>query len=590
MFQSIKNLGLGMRITLATVFVLLVVVGVNYVVFVNGYRSSAHNQMIERAAAFTALADETKNHVGRLAEAGAFDMDHLVEELKAITAKGGHYRESTIFSTLPIVAGWTAAGEAAEREGMDFNIRAFRARNKDNEPVPGGFEANLLTDLEKQVTSKGADWITRVNPDTNSLHFMRAVTLTADCMMCHGQPGNQWDTDKDGKDVLGFAMEGWKVGDMHGAYQIVAPLAPLDAQVASFIGSGLMVSVPLVILSIIGFVVMLRFMFARPVRAMIERVRDIAEGDGDLTARIEVKREDELGQLAKFFNAFIANIQDIIRQVSGSASDVASAATEIASSSEQMSRGMSEQSAQVSQISSAVEEMAASVSEVARKSNEATHEAGESGRVAEEGGTIVQSTIEGMQSINEAVLAGAASVEELGRRGQQIGEIIDVINDIADQTNLLALNAAIEAARAGEHGRGFAVVADEVRKLADRTTKATEEISESIREIQSETSNAVARMNTGTEQVNEGVERATNAGRSLEQIVSSARSVATVISEIAAATEEQAATSDEISRNIEAINAVTQETVQGASQAASASVELSNRAEQLRALVSRFRV
>ncbi len=585
-----SKLGLGARITIVAVLVILGVVGVNYMVFAKGFRVSAHEKMIERAASFTALADETKNHVGKLAAANAFDRELLVNELKEITSKGGHYRDTTIFNTLPIVAGWTAAGEAAEREGMEFNIRAFQARNPGNEPTSGSFEAELLKDLEVQVGGGGDDWVSRVNPDTNSLHFMRAVTLTEDCMMCHGEPGGKYDTDGDGKDILGFAMEGWKPGKMHGAYQIVAPLGPLDAQVASFIGSGLMVSVPLVIVSIIGFVLLLRLMFSRPVRAMIERVKDIAEGEGDLTARIEVKREDELGMLARYFNSFIEKIQDIISQVASSANQVASAATEIAASSEQMSQGMERQSSQVAQISSAMEEMAASVNEVARKSNDATQEASESGRVAEEGGTIVQSTVEGMQAISEAVSAGAVSVEQLGKRGEQIGAIIEVINDIADQTNLLALNAAIEAARAGEHGRGFAVVADEVRKLADRTTKATEEISESIREIQTETANAVQRMNTGTEQVNEGVQRATLAGESLEQIVQSARSVSSVIAEIAAATEEQAATSEEISRNIEGINAVTQETVQGANQAASASVELSSRAEELRALVSRFKI
>ena len=590
MSKVFNKLGLGARITIVAVFAILGVVGVNYFVFSSGFRDSAQEQMIERAASFTALADETKNHVGKLAAANAFDREALVAELKQITDNGGHYRDSTIFNTLPIVAGWTAAGEAAGREGMDFTIRAFDARNPDNEPAPGSFEAQLLQDLEDQVAGGSDDWIARVNDDTNSLHFMRAVTLTQDCMMCHGQPGNKWDADGDGKDILGFAMEGWSVGESHGAYQIVAPLAPLDAQVASFIGSGLMVSVPLVIITVIGFVFMLRFMFSRPVKAMIDRVRDIAEGEGDLTARINVKREDELGQLARFFNVFIEKIQDIIRQVASSSNEVASAATEIASSSEQMSRGMEEQSSQVAQISSAVEEMAASVMEGARKSNDATSEAADSGRGAEEGGQIVHSTVEGMQAISEAVSAGAVSVEQLGRRGEQIGEIIEVINDIADQTNLLALNAAIEAARAGEHGRGFAVVADEVRKLADRTTGATREISESIREIQTETANAVERMNTGTEQVNEGVERATQAGQSLEQIVASAQSVSGVISEIAAATEQQAATSEEISRNIEGINAVTQETVQGSSQAASASVELSNRAEELRALVSRFKI
>ncbi|MFG0292411.1 MAG: methyl-accepting chemotaxis protein [Phycisphaerales bacterium JB050] len=584
------RIGLGVRITIVAVLVVLTVVGVNYAVFAKDYRASMHEKMIERAASFTALADETKNHVAKLAAANAFDREGLVREYEEITSAGGHYRDSTIFSTLPIVAGWTAAGEAAEREGMDFNIRAFNARNPDYEPSNGSFEADLLGDLVSQVSSGGDDWIARVNPDTNALHYLRAVTLTEDCMLCHGQPGGKYDQDGDGKDLLGFPMEGWTPGGMHGAYQVVAPLGPLDAQVASFLGSGLAVSVPMVVIAIVGFVVMLRLMFSRPVRAMVERVKDIAEGEGDLTARITVKREDELGLLARYFNIFIENIQGIITQVTASANQVAAAATEIAASSEEMSRGMEQQSSQLAQISSALEEMAASVTEVARKSTDATREASESGRAAEEGGTIVQGTVEGMQAISEAVTASADSVGQLGRRGEQIGEIISVINDIADQTNLLALNAAIEAARAGEHGRGFAVVADEVRKLADRTTKATEEISESIREIQSETANAVQRMNTGTDQVNEGVERATQAGQSLDQIVQSARSVSSVIAEIAAATEQQAATSEEISRNIEGINAVTQETVQGASQAASASVELSSRAEELRALVSRFKI
>jgi methyl-accepting chemotaxis protein len=327
-----------------------------------------------------------------------------------------------------------------------------------------------------------------------------------------------------------------------------------------------------------------------PVNLLIERLKDIAQGEADLTRRVDEQRPDELGELGKWFNAFVVRIQDIMLQVRGSAQDVAAASTEIAASSEEMARGMEQQAEQVTQISSAVQEMSASVVEVGAKSATARDRSEASGQSATQGGQVVAETIAGMQAINEAVSASSQSVTELGKRGEQIGEIIKVINDIADQTNLLALNAAIEAARAGEHGRGFAVVADEVRKLAERTQKATEEVGESIRAIQDETRRAVDRMDSGTKQVETGVQKAQAAGESLNMIVNNVKDVASMIQNIAAAAEQQGSASEQISRSLENINSVTREATSGASQAAQASSELSNKAEQLRELVSRFKL
>jgi methyl-accepting chemotaxis protein len=315
-----------------------------------------------------------------------------------------------------------------------------------------------------------------------------------------------------------------------------------------------------------------------------------AVAQGDLTRRIDVLGRDEVGQVAGKFNHVIEQLAGIINQLSGTSREVASAASQIAASSEQMAAGMREQSAQTAQISSAVDEMASTTVEVARKASDAAGSARASESQAAEGGLVVTNAIREIDAVASMVRETAASITELGARGEQIGTIIGVINDIADQTNLLALNAAIEAARAGEHGRGFAVVADEVRKLAERTTLATKEVASSITAIQSETAQAVQRMHAGTGQVSRAVEQAQGAGAALEQIISNVQNVTGMIQSIAAASEEQSAAGEQISRNLESITAVTAQSADGANQSAGAATHLSLKSEQLQEIVSKFTV
>ncbi len=329
----------------------------------------------------------------------------------------------------------------------------------------------------------------------------------------------------------------------------------------------------------------------RGVVASVRKVSDRAEriAVGDLSgAAIEVKTKDEIGALGTAINTMRDSLADLVRGISDTASEVANMSESIASASQETSHTIREQEAQSNQVAAAVAEMTSSIEEVANNSDEVARGSIEAGEKATEGAEVVGQTVCEMREIADQVKTLSQLVDSLGDKSQQIGQIVEVINDIADQTNLLALNAAIEAARAGEHGRGFAVVADEVRKLADRTTKATAEVSESIASIQRETTQAVEEMNSSTERVTNGVGLAERAGQSLAAITSGSADVSRKIESIAAAARQQSSAAEEISRSVDAIRSATEESAIGAAQSAEAATRLSTKADELRKAVERF--
>jgi methyl-accepting chemotaxis protein len=310
--------------------------------------------------------------------------------------------------------------------------------------------------------------------------------------------------------------------------------------------------------------------------------------NADLNSQFNSRRADEIGMLQRSFDKFVGSIKSTLVQVSEATAAVASASSEISSSTEQMAAGSQEQTSQTSEVASAVEEMTKTIVENSRNAVETADTAKQARRSAEEGGKIVDETVSGMKRIADFVNQSAETVKALGKSSDAIGEIIAVIDDIADQTNLLALNAAIEAARAGEQGRGFAVVADEVRKLAERTTKATKEIAEMIKKIQSETVGAVQSMEIGTREVDNGISLADKAGSSLKAIVEVSVKVTDMVSQIAAASEEQSSASEQISKNVEAISSVTNQSAAGTQQIARAAEDLNRLTENLQQLVAAF--
>ena len=340
-------------------------------------------------------------------------------------------------------------------------------------------------------------------------------------------------------------------------------------------------------LAVAGGLVIAR-MLTVPLRDAVSKANDI--GGGDLTVDIKVTSTDETGQLMTALGSMAENLRATISKVADTSGQVATASNQLHSTSEQIATGAEQVASQAGTVATAGEEMSATSADIALNCQMAAEGARRASQTAQNGAEVVEKTVTAMGQIAVKVQETAKTVESLGERSDQIGAIVGTIEDIADQTNLLALNAAIEAARAGEQGRGFAVVADEVRALAERTTRATREIGGMIKAIQSETKEAVCAMEEGVQQVKSGTAEAAKSGRALQEILEQINSVAMQINQVATAAEEQTATTSEISSNMVQITQVVQQTSQGAHESAMAADRLRGNASELQRLVSQFRI
>ncbi len=538
---NLKNLGLAPKIMSIIAIAFLISGLITSIISSKALEKRANEELVAKSRAIAQIAENARNYTAQSrSKYGVYHDEKLLGEVERLKAeKGGRaltieeIRQTGFYKTIPVVVAWQNAEKEAEKAGYSFNVPAFDARNPEN--APNDFEAKML----KELKSKKLDELYRIDEEENVLRYMKPVILSEDCMVCHGHPKGE-------PDPVGFPKEGWEPGMQHGAFEIISDLGPLQADIRknaliSFLAMGVCI-----VLAIAALWMFLQKSLFGPINKVVATAESVA--GGDLTRQVQINSNDEIGKLGQAFNKMTESMSAVVKEIKASCETMLTSSKEFDSSSQQIADGASQQAA-------SFEELSGSVQLNATNAGTANELAQGSAKDCEKIGQSMDNVIDSMNTIEKS--------------SKQISEAAEVISDIADQTNLLALNAAIEAARAGEHGKGFAVVADEVRKLAERSADSAKDITNL--------------MSDNKQQVEQGAGLSKDAGENLKKIVDDIVKVANQIQAISTATQEQAATMEENT-------SITESNASAAEQLAAGAQQISSQAENLKIAVDRFKV
>ena len=551
-----NSLLMKLFIPVALIFILMGVI----LIF---YFSSAVRENAEASALPSAI-----NTVQQYKTIRGYYTKNVVKKVLAGSDMKPHYNHKSNANQIPLPATFIHdLSEEFSKQGMTIKLySAFPFPNRSNRQLD-----DFGSEAWQKLNNDPTETVSRVETIAGSevVRVALADTMTQEgCVNCHN---SHPDTPKNG----------WKLGDVRGVLEVQIPI---DMQIAAGNNLNFKLISFLVVTLIISLLVLI-FTFRKLITLRLIKVTDalqgIVEGNGDLTQRLDAGVNDEVGAIARAFNNFVAKLEISLKEVGGQIGGLVSTSKSLSGVAERSQEGVTKQQKETDLVATAMNEMNATAQQVASLAEDAANCALQTQEDTQSGRDVVIANMNAVQALSKEMKLSADVVTQLEADSQNIGGVLDVIRGIAEQTNLLALNAAIEAARAGEQGRGFAVVADEVRTLASRTQASTEEIQIMITALQEGAKKAVATIDKGNQSLSSSLDKAKETSDMMETIATSTQEIYNLNSQIATAAEEQTAVTDEINRNINNIADVAGDNTQDTQNLLSSVEDIGNTVKQV---------
>ncbi len=550
------------------------------------------DEYVGRARSIALTAESVREEMAHKWDLGLFDAQQL-------TQWNEQGDVDKVLGAVPIVTAWSAAMAKAKEGGYEFRVPKVRPRNAANRP--DALEKRALEAFRNDPSMKE---YYELDEARNAVRYLRPIRLTQECMLCHGHPSRSkalWGNDK-GLDPTGAPMENWKVGEVHGAFEVVQSLDEAEARAASALWASLWMVGGLTVLSGGLFFFMISRWVNKPLRSTVNAFKRFAEGD--LTHQLVVRSNDEIGTLRRAVNSLVSKLREMIEGVDRNANRLTNASNRLSETAAQLNEAASETSQQSGTVAAAAEEMSINMGSMAASSEQMT---GSVQMVATSIDEMTSAIAEVAESAEQAASTANRAAElaetsngkigQLGTAAEGIGKVIAVIQDIAEQTNLLALNATIEAARAGEAGKGFAVVATEVKELAKQTAEATEDIRHRIEAIQGSSREAITSINEIGKVVGEVSSTSRTIASAVEeqnattkQIASSVAIAATGAQSVTTGIAETASATREVTESVAQVDQNTNRTAADAQRTREAGSELLQLSQELLEIVGQFQI